>query len=63
MTILLPIGTRVRVTLFGGQRITATVAGVETNIKNDRPGYDLSDCSDGLDHWCYADQAAEEIRA
>jgi len=54
------VGTRVRVVLFGGVEITATVDHYDPNIKRGRPGYDLRDCSDGIEHWCYAEQVKQE---
>lgn len=52
----LPIGTQVKVELFGGQVIHATIDYWDSQIKNGRPGYDLINCSDGHNHWCYQDQ-------
>jgi hypothetical protein len=50
------IGDRVKVRLGSSKSVEATLASYEEDIKNDRPGYVLSDCSDGLDHWCYEAQ-------
>lgn len=52
----IPNGSRILVETWGGERIEGIVDGYEENIKNGRPGYDLRDCSDGHDHWCYSDQ-------
>jgi len=50
------IGDRVKVKLLGSSSVEATLAAYEEDIKNDRPGYVLTDCSDGMDHWCYEAQ-------
>ena len=52
----IPTGTLILVELFGGERIEGLVENYEDDIKNGRPGYDLSDCTDGIPHWCYAAQ-------
>jgi hypothetical protein len=54
-------GTRVRVRIRGGETITATIERFYSDIKGGRPGYDLRDCSDGVEHWCYADQVREVL--
>lgn len=54
-------GTRVLVVLFGGAEITATIDRFYSDIKNGRSGYDLADSSDGVPHWCYADQVREVL--
>ena len=58
MTETYSVGDRVRVNIFGGEKIDATIAAYEEDIKNDRPGYLLCDCSDGQPHWCYTNQVA-----
>lgn len=52
----IPTGSTILVELFGGQRVEGVVDNYEENIKNGRPGYDLTNCSDGHEHWCYASQ-------